>query len=237
MNIAVVSNRKIILNNVDYKDCEFSFFNAVVSPNVWAEYEAVFLIEPVDINAVKSWTGHPHLRQLDSEREIGEEIESILKHIEIEKKYLVEYPELKLLEKYYPFKAEIEQVYLVSDKGAHRIRKRVSDGVETYIETLKMRISGTKCFEYEKRITEKEYNELLKKADPSKKAIRKNRFCFLFEKQYFELDVYEFWDDKATLEIELKSENQKVVLPPEIKLIKDVSNDSYYKNNNLASVI
>ena len=58
----------------------------------------------------------------------------------------------------------------------------------------------------------------------------------MFDGQYFELDVFDFWNDRAFLELEMKSENHSFTLPPEIKVIKDVSNDYHYKNNYLAGL-
>ena len=59
-------------------------------------------------------------------------------------------------------------------------------------------------------------------------VIRKNRYCLSFENQYFEIDVYPFWNDKAIMEIELCEENQKISIPNFIKVIKDVTDDDEY---------
>ena len=55
-----------------------------------------------------------------------------------------------------------------------------------------------------------------------------------YDDEYFELDVYPFWNDKATLEIELLSEDQPFKLPPFIKLIREVSHEPEYRNIALA---
>ena len=34
------------------------------------------------------------------------------------------------------------------------------------------------------------------------KQIRKTRYCLTYKNQYFEIDIYPFWNDKAILEIE-----------------------------------
>ena len=34
-----------------------------------------------------------------------------------------------------------------------------------------------------------------------KKQIRKTRYCLTYESQYFEIDIYPFWNDKAIVEI------------------------------------
>ena len=58
---------------------------------------------------------------------------------EIERKFLIEYPDLEILEKY-P-KSEIAQTYLKTNDGfTSRVRARTTDGVTKYIFTEKKRI-------------------------------------------------------------------------------------------------
>lgn len=104
---------------------------------------------------------------------------------EIEKKFLVEYPDFALLEKYNPFKAEISQTYLLCAVGSHRIRKRGSNGTFTYFETLKIRVTGSCAEETEDVISKAQYDELMKSADPDKNTIIKDRYCFLTERSVF----------------------------------------------------
>ena len=73
------------------------------------------------------------------------------------------------------------------------------------------------------------------KTDINKHPIRKTRYCLLYKNQYFEIDIYPFWDDKAILEIELNSEEQEVEIPKQLKLIKEVTHDPKYKNSSLAN--
>ena len=223
----------------NFDNCNITYYKSddVIKPYEWNNYNAVFLIEPYGDNALKSWIGHPHLRAFESEKDLEKELVVLSQNIEIEKKYLVKIPDIKALDKYFARKVEIEQVYLVNEQGTHRIRKRQCGNFTQYSETLKIRINDEKCHEYEDIIDETIYNDLLKLADVNKKPIVKNRYCFVYKRQYFELDVYSFWDDKATLELELACENQAVFLPPEIEIIKDVTNDKRYKNNYLARKI
>ena len=160
---------------------------------------------------------------------------SDLKHgIELEKKFLIEYPDLSKIAKYSPIKYEIEQIYLLSDVGSHRIRRRTHFGIDTYFETLKIRITESMCHEYEDVISKEEYEQLKMTADPKKHPIYKDRYVFSFGGKVLELDVFPFWDDKAFLEIELDSEADEYSIPPEIKIIEDVSDNPKYKNNHLA---
>lgn len=190
-----------------------------------------------------TYMGHPHLRYIKNQDAIDkkialvkEEIDFLLKGKEIERKLLIQYPDFDKLNELRPFKAEISQTYLLSNLGSHRIRKRGSNGDYLYFETVKMRISPTSCYEDERVITESEYNSLMESADPNKNTINKIRYCFLYDGDFFELDVFDFWNDKACLEIELKNIDDKFNLPPFIKVIKDVSDDEHYKNNYLAGL-
>ena len=56
----------------------------------------------------------------------------------------------------------------------------------------------------------------------------------MYKGQFFELDIYDFWTDRATLEIELSSEEEKVELPSFIEVIKEVTDDDRYSNRSLS---
>lgn len=71
--------------------------------------------------------------------------------------------------------------------------------------------------------------------DTTKRPIRKTRYCLTYENQYFEIDVYPFWDDKAIVELELSDENAQITFPKQLKVIKEVTDDENYKNSFLAN--
>lgn len=207
--------------------------------------DAVFIMscdKDIDQSILDKWMGHPHLRCVINRNKTGwindlsEEIDCLLNHIEYEKKFLIKIPDTELLLKYSPFTVDIEQIYLTCPNGSHRIRKRGTKGTFSYFETKKIRITKSKCFEYENSISPDDYEKLKAIADKNKHPIVKKRTCFLYKGQYFELDVFEFFTDKALLELELKNEMQPFELPPEIEVIKDVSESKKYKNNYLAGI-
>jgi len=158
--------------------------------------------------------------------------------IEIERKFLIEYPDTELLEKNPNCKRiEIIQTYLNSYNGDEvRVRKWGEGGNFIYFKTVKKKISGIKRVEIENRLTKEEYLNLLQNADMGKREIRKIRYCLSYENQYFEIDVYPFWKDKAIVEIELGFENEEIVFPQFIKVIKEVTDDDSYKNASLAKI-
>ena len=157
---------------------------------------------------------------------------------EIERKYLIEYPDINLLEKYADPKSEIAQTYLKTDNGlTSRVRKRTTDGVTKYIFTEKKRITDVKCIENEREIGIEEYEKLLKLSDPERRTVEKMRYCIPFNGRVVEVDVYPFWNDRAIAEVEMEDENEEVVLPDFIKVIRDVTAEKAYKNYAIAKEI
>ncbi len=155
---------------------------------------------------------------------------------EIERKFLIEYPDLNILENY-P-KSDIAQTYLKTNDGmTSRVRKRTSDGVTKYIFTEKKSVTDLKCIENERELSEEEYLELLKLADPERRTVYKTRYCVPFGGRVVEVDIYPFWGDRAIAEVEMESENEEVRLPEFIKVIRDVTADKQYKNAAIAKRI
>lgn len=155
-------------------------------------------------------------------------------HYEIERKYLIRMPDRAWLEREAEG-SEIIQTYLLAAPGTtERVRKRGRDGVFVCTHTTKTKLSDLRRVELEEEIPEEEYERLLGRADPDRRVIRKTRWCFRYEDQLFELDVFPFWDDRAYLEIELRDESQEVRLPPALSIIREVTEDPRYTNAALS---
>ena len=204
-------------------------------------YEGVFILGSDNDDIVNAWVGTPHLRVCKEKSELLAELEFLFGvpvPLEIERKYLVKYPDIKYLESLKSCAAvEITQTYIEpADGEKYRVRKRGNQGNYTYFHTVKRLISGFKRVEEEKIISEYEYESYLNEENAEKIQLSKIRYCLLYGNKYFEIDVFPFWDDKAYIEIELKSEDEKVILPPFIELIKDVSTDRSYTNLSLAKI-
>ena len=156
---------------------------------------------------------------------------------EIEKKFIIKYPDLKMLKDISEY-TEIEQIYLLNEDGfSERIRKRGKDGVFKYYHTLKKRVSAIKRIEEEKIISEKEYEKLKERANPKLNVIYKTRYCMPYFKHVLEIDVFPFWKKQAFLEIELENETEEYKLPEYLEIISDVSTDSAYTNRALSEQI
>lgn len=202
----------------------------------------------LDDKLIAAWTGHPHFRIVDNSFDFEDKMKKLVAEIssflgepepfEIERKFLIEYPDINWLESIDNCKRiEIIQTYLMSQDGDEiRVRQRGIDGSYIYFQTTKRKVSGVKRVEIERRLSKDEYLKLLMDADTNKRQIRKNRYCLTYENQYFEIDVYPFWSDKAIVEIELNDEDEEIIFPEQIKVIREVTDDEAYKNASLATI-
>lgn len=211
-----------------------------------ARYEDINTAREVDRKIISAWVGHSHLRIIDNSTGFDKKIERLIEQIisfvgdpepiETERKYLVEIPDVNMLEKTgFCRKVNISQSYLNYPDGTYfRIRKRGCGENYIYIKTVKKKINDLKRVEIETRLTKDEYNALLNDETAQKYTLDKVRYCIVYKNQYFELDVFPFMKDTALLEIELIHGSEKIDFPPYIKIIREVTFDDEYKNYNIA---
>ena len=245
-------------NEVELRDSYDAVFHLVTAAkgaqefyttaNNTARTETVEEAAALDDKLISAWTGHPHFRVIDNATSFEDKMKRLVAEIasflgepepyEIERKYLIAYPDLKWLE-HNPScqRVEIIQTYLNSAAGEEvRVRQRGIDGNYVYYETVKRKVSDLKRVEIERRLSQEEYLKRLMEADTTKRPIRKTRYCLTYENQYFEIDIYPFWSDKAIVEIELHDENEEINFPKQITVLKEVTNDASYKNASLAQM-
>ncbi|MBE7050708.1 MAG: helix-turn-helix domain-containing protein [Ruminococcaceae bacterium] len=249
---------KLQLNETELRDSYDAVFHLVTAAkgaeefytlsNNKARTETIEEASIMDDKLISAWTGHPHFRVIDNSKGFEDKMKQLVAEIssflgepepfEIERKFLIEYPDIKELEKKPNCKkVEIIQTYLNADNGDEiRVRQRGKDGNYIYFKTIKKKVDNIKRVEIETRLTKDEYLTHLMDADTAKRQIRKNRYCLTYDSQYFEIDIYPFWNDKAILEIELSDEKADVSFPDFIKIIKEVTDDDNYKNASLANI-
>ena len=158
--------------------------------------------------------------------------------IECERKFLIRYPDTRLLLSLGAKRSEITQTYLVAEKGAtERVRMRTEDGETRYTHTVKRRISSLSAIEEEKEISREEYELLLGNTDKTRRPVEKVRYALPYGGYTLEIDVYPFWTGQAVLEIELGGEDEEPAIPPFLSVIREVTGDLAYKNVSLAKEI
>ena len=157
--------------------------------------------------------------------------------LEIERKFLIAYPDIDKLKAMPDYRCvHMEQSYLEADDSfvGGRVRRISGDSGVKYVYTYKVKLSDLTRREYEREITEEEYLELLKRKIPDTITIEKDRHSFSYAGLTYELDVYSFWSDKATIEAEVESEDTSIPVPPCVTLIKEVTHDRRYNNSQLS---
>ena len=159
------------------------------------------------------------------------------KHYEIERKYLIRYPDIRVLQAQKGVEQwEVVQIYLtVENPGeTRRIRQVVSGGQIHYYKTFKRHMSTFSCEEDEGEIDQMEYIRLSQEQLPQCRPLGKTRYRIPYQGHVLEFDLYPFWKDRAILEIELEHENEGAAIPDYVRIIRDVSADAAYKNRQLA---
>ena len=251
--------KELNTNEIELRDSYDAIFHLVSAAkgasecytlaNNKARIETVEEAIKADERIISCYTGHPHLRVIDNSTDFKGKMLRLVKEIssflgepepyEIERKYLIDMPNIKYLESLDNCnKVEIIQTYLLSDDKDKevRIRQRGRDGNYVYTKTTKETINNVKRIEKEKRLSKEEYLDLLMSADPELRQIRKTRYCLSENGYYYEIDIFPFMRDKAIMEIELKDENEEIIFPEFINVIKEVTDDISYKNHSLAKI-
>lgn len=245
------------MNEIDMRDSYDAVFHMVTAAigaekyytldNNRARTESAEEAARLDDGLISAWAGHPYLRIIDNSTDYENKLLRLIDEIAAflgeqgpkrsRLKFLVEHPDIAQLESMPACKrVDIVQTYLCgTGDGTTDIRRRGLDGHYIYYKTEQRRAGG-EIVENEKRLTEDEYTELLKLADPSLRPLEKQRYYLINENQYFDIDVYPFWDDRAVLEIELSHDGEEIHFPDCIKLIKNVTNDPEYTNYALAEM-
>lgn len=217
-----------------------------------ARSESPELAADLDRKTMAAWVGHPHLRIVSNQdKNFQQKMEQVVKEIsdvlgdpvptEREYKYLIKKPTAEQLKEAGAVKSRIVQTYLRPGPGGEerRVRQRSVFGGHTFFYTEKLPTGKTgERIEREQKIPAEEYLRLLNEADPTAGVIVKERYCFVYADQYFELDIYVSGNagkDRAILEIELSEGcDEDVKLPGFIEVIKDVTGDPVYSNYALA---
>lgn len=211
-----------------------------------ARYESVSQAVAQDDRLIQVWQGHPHHYIIDNSVELREKLKKLIAQIrdflgepappEIERKFLIAYPDIPWLESQDGCRrVEIEQAYLPTAGDERlRIRKWVENGQAIYYKTRRRRVNGQRI-EVEERLTQRSYLEMIQEAGSDLQLLHKTRYSLNYDGQLFQLDLYPFWPNQAVVKIELNEEDAEVTLPPELKLLREVTGERDFKDYTLAA--
>jgi CYTH domain-containing protein len=161
---------------------------------------------------------------------------------EIERKFVIDEPDVGALDAAATSVSDIEQTYLVNADGhAERVRRRVvrdADGERTQLtHTRKVPVSRGVVEEYEREVDDATYAELLATADPDRRPVIKTRWVVPHAGRVFEIDRIVAPRRLWLMEVELPGADDvdaDVELPPFAAGAVEVTGDIAYSNKNLA---
>ena len=211
-----------------------------------ARCESIEQARERDDAVLSVWVGTPHLRIIDNRGDFQNKLHRLLKEtlavlgipepLEIERKFLILYPDSDRLEKMPNCrKVYLSQTYFnTPEEGKFRLRQRGEGEEAVYIKTVKRKLNEMKRIEIETYISEEEYRRYISKKEYSIGTISKYRYCIAWESTYYELDVFPFWDKVALLEIELLSEEEAYTIPGFVTVLREVTTEKGFRNLALA---
>ncbi len=201
----------------------------------------------VDRMVLSAWLGHPHLKIIDNSTDFEGKMKRLLAGVtrvlgmpvplEIERRFLLGlrpdflHGPLRQARRIY-----VEQMYLIAPAGETiRIRRWNQGASSIYYTTHKKMVGRRVRQETEAEISATQYLALQALRDPETAIIRKDRYCFEWCHQYFELDIFRTpMKNLCILEIELTEENSRVKLPDFLDIRAEITADPWYDNYSIA---
>ena len=211
-----------------------------------ARYEPLEVAREKDDLALRAWSKHPNLKVIDNSVDFEDKIARGLRAVyeaigqpmpeEIWHKYLIELPDVDaLVRNYHAAGIDMMQTYLsqTSPNIVRRIRQQKNGNEYLYFYTEK-HYTGDGQWETEKPISSKEYIQYLMEGDVGLHAVHKVKYRFSYNDRRFEIDVYPFSKERAIMRAALPDSDGAVDAPPEIHILREVTNDPAYRNTQLA---
>lgn len=211
-----------------------------------ARYETLEQAREKEDATLLCWRNHKHRAVIGNSynfenkiRKAMNEVFTILGEIppaQCERKFLIEFADDSVLSAYEPVEQNITQTYLKErNKGTERrARKVVSDNSISYSYIEKRPVSQIERIENERLLSQKEYIRMTEDVDPAYGSISKRRYCFRYNDRYFTIDSYPVSADLAIMDVQLNDKDEEPVLPPEIRVIKEVTGDPNYQGNMIS---
>ncbi|XP_049867288.1 TRPL translocation defect protein 14 isoform X2 [Pectinophora gossypiella] len=257
-------------NNVELRDNRYNQIVHMVSAANGAEdfysieehvcrSEGMELARELDYKAASAWIGHPYFDVIDNstdfDKKMNRLIACVCQRIGIEtgdrlnlnskkRKFLVKTP-LAPDTEFPPFQDfDVVHNYLHSDvrKAQVRLRKRGQKGHWSYIHTLRKFHPTGQSVEVRTQLTHRDYLNLLPQRDDAHFTIFKKRRCFIYNNQYYQLDIYRQPTHPrcrglVLLETYSAAYDQDALLatlPKFLTIVKEVTGDPAYSMFNLS---
>lgn len=160
-----------------------------------------------DTKAAEAWIGHPYVDIIDNDNvdfeskihrliscvaakmgiDIGDRLAAGAKKV----KFAINgpLPKESAFPNYRDFEVAHHYLQTSSRTMQSRLRKRGRMGKFSYIHTIRKQMGG-QMIEVKTPLTHRDYSHLVDQEDPNHYTINKIRRCFMYNNQYFQLDIY-----------------------------------------------
>lgn len=159
-----------------------------------------------DTRAAEAWIGHPYVDIIDNSSDFETKINRLISCVAVKMgidvgdrlkvnarkvKFVVNTPMPKdsLFPSFRDFEVVHHYLQTASRTMQSRLRKRGRMGKWSYIHTIRKQVSG-QVIEVKTPLTHRDYTHLLDQQDPLHLTVNKIRRCFLYNNQYFQMDIY-----------------------------------------------
>ncbi len=249
------------LNEVESRDSRYDvvvFLNSAADgaeqfynlANNTVRTESIELARSIDKKIKLAWVGHPFLKIVDNSTGFDEKcnrvVQAVLNRIgSVDKRFGSGIKKRKyLVSPTFEFENEffvecndfsVDHVYLKSDEGQYRIRKRYNENGTFYSLTIRRLIFNQKI-EERRVLTAREYDSLQSQMDQGHSAISKTRRCFLYNNHYFQLDYFKQPHTGLMLLEAYLEDSYKLDLPTFIPIEREVTDVPAYSMFNLSKI-
>ncbi|XP_040572356.1 TRPL translocation defect protein 14 isoform X2 [Lepeophtheirus salmonis] len=219
--------------------------------------EGIELARDRDTRAAEAWVGHPYVDLVDNSSNFDTKIKKLIAIVAFRMginvsdrlesdakklKFLVNgpLPQKSIFPSFRDF--QVTHTYLKTDgrNTQCRLRKRGIKGKWSYTHTVRKVVNG-QVIEVKSPINHRDYLHLSNQQDRSHFPIIKTRRCFMYNDQYFQLDIYEdpvhercrglmFLETYTTKSVKEITEN----LPPFLDIDSEASGDPAFSMFNLS---
>ncbi|MGX8680855.1 MAG: AAA family ATPase, partial [bacterium] len=218
------------------------------SANNAARYETVDEAAALDDRLLNCWKDHPRLYVIDNSTGFSEKMKKLLKKMSIclneeppyenRRKFLIKNFDISLISEFTKVDHEqIIQTYLLSDPHSEvRIRQILYNNQFSYMQSSKQILDDGDVVVKEKRLSAKEYYDLLAYEDLSMYTLYRDRYKFIYDDLFCEIDRFTFWDDQMIIKVKSIEDLSQPHLPDFIEIIKEITEDPHYKNKALSTL-
>lgn len=160
----------------------------------------------LDSLTIESWVGHPYIDVIDNsmnfDMKMRRMIECVCRRIGIDTKdrlatgaskhkFKIKYlPDASKFPKFQDFDVVHDYLFGPGERAQYRLRKRGQNGKWSYQHTTRRCEEFDQVVEVRRQITHRDYISYLTQRDDAHYTIYKTRRCFLWNDNYFQMDIY-----------------------------------------------